>query len=456
MASTYDNDLRLNEMATGDQSGTWGDTTNLNLRLIAEAFSYQADATFTTDANKQVTIANGASDKYRGMYIKVTSTVNGGLTASRDLEVLPRTVSKVLFVENSTTGGQSIVVKQGSGASVTVPNGSCKLLFLDGAGTGAAVYDGLNNLALSGDLTIEGDDLKMGTNTSGHVLVADGTNFNPVAMSGDATMAGNGALTIANDAVEQAMIADDAVGADQLASDAVVNASVDANAAIAFSKMANLTINRALVSDGSGDVTPATTTSTEIGYVNGVTSAIQTQLNTKLGNATNTWFSSADGVNRFYFGNNGSTLIKTATDHQFRNASDVTVVEFTSTGVGRFDNDVVAFYSSDENLKDNIKELQSPLEKLSRIRGVTFDWNDNQDTYEGSDIGVIAQEVQRQFPELTTIRSDGYMAVKYEKLTAVLIAAVNELAAEVKENRDVIEFVKNILAEEAAKGITSE
>ena len=456
MASTYDNDLRLNEMATGDQSGTWGDTTNLNLRLIAEAFSYQTDATFTTDANKQVTIANGATDKYRGMYIKVTSTVNGGLTASRDLEVLPRTVSKVLFVENSTTGGQSIVVKQGSGASVTVPNGSCKLLFLDGAGTGAAVYDGLNNLALSGDLTTEGDDLKMGTNTSGHVLVADGTNFNPVAMSGDATMAGNGALTIANDAVEQAMIADDAVGADQLASDAVVNASVDANAAIAFSKMANLTINRALVSDGSGDVTPATTTSTEIGYVNGVTSAIQTQLNSKVGNATNTWYSSSDGVNRFYFGNNGSTLIKTATDHQFRNASDVTVVEFTSTGVGRFDNDVVAFYSSDENLKDNIKELQSPLEKLSRIRGVTFDWNDKQDTYEGSDIGVIAQEVQRQFPELTTTRSDGYMAVKYEKLTAVLIAAVNELAAEVKENRDVIEFVKRILAEEAAKGETSE
>ena len=445
MASTYDNDLRLNEMATGDQSGTWGDTTNLNLRLIAEAFSYQTDATFTTDANKQVTIANGASDKYRGMYIKVTSTVNGGLTATKDLEILPTTVSKVLFVENSTTGGQSIVVKQGSGASVTIANGTCKLLFLDGAGAGAAVYDGLNNLALSGDLTIEGDDLKMGTNTSGHMLIADGTNFNPVAMSGDATMTSNGALTIANDAVEQAMIADDAVGADQLASDAVVNASVDANAAIAFSKMANLTTSRALVSDGNGDVTPATTTSTEIGYVNGVTSAIQTQLNTNLGNATNTWFSSADGVNRFYFGNNGSTLIKTATDHQFRNASDVTVVEFTSTGVGRFDNDVVAYYSSDENLKENIKELQSPLEKLSRIRGVTFDWNDKQDTYEGSDIGVIAQEVQRQFPELTTTRSDGYMAVKYEKLTAVLIAAVNELADEVRGNRELIKAMEAIL-----------
>ena len=445
MASTYDNDLRLNEMATGDQSGTWGDTTNLNLRLIAEAFSYQTDATFTSDANTQVTIANGASDKYRGMSVKVTSTVNGGLTASKDLEVLPRTVSKVLFVENSTTGGQSIVVKQGSGASVTVPNGSCKLLFLDGAGTGASVYDGLNNLALSGDLTIEGDDLKMGTNTSGHMLIADGTNFNPVAMSGDATIAGNGALTIANDAVEQAMIADDAVGADQLASDAVVNASVDANAAIAFSKMANLTINRALVSDGSGDVTPATTTSTEIGYVNGVTSAIQTQLNSKLGNTVNAWQTSSEGDQRIYFANSGETILKADGSHLFRNASDTVVVELTSAGIGRFDNDVVAYYSSDERLKENIKDIQSPLERLSKIRGVTFDWNDKQEAYEGSDIGVIAQEVAKQFPELTTTRSDGYMAVKYEKLTAVLIAAVNELADEVRGNRELIREMENIL-----------
>ena len=100
-------------------------------------------------------------------------------------------------------------------------------------------------------------------------------------VSGDATVASNGALTIANDAVEQAMIADDAVGADQLAANAVVNASIDSSAAIAFSKMENLTASRALVSDGSGDVSAATTTSTEIGYVNGVTSAIQTQLDAK-------------------------------------------------------------------------------------------------------------------------------------------------------------------------------
>ena len=86
---------------------------------------------------------------------------------------------------------------------------------------------------------------------------------------------------IADDQVTQAKIADDAVGADQLASNAVVNASVSSSAAIAFSKMADLTASRALVSDGSGDVSVSAVTSTEIGYLDGVTSAIQTQLDAK-------------------------------------------------------------------------------------------------------------------------------------------------------------------------------
>jgi hypothetical protein len=62
MASSYDNELRLNEMATGDASGTWGDTTNVNLELIAEAFSYGTEA-ITTNADTHATvIADGATD----------------------------------------------------------------------------------------------------------------------------------------------------------------------------------------------------------------------------------------------------------------------------------------------------------------------------------------------------------------------------------------------------------
>ena len=122
-------------------------------------------------------------------------------------------------------------------------------------------------VTIAGDLTISGDDLTMGTNTSGHILVADGTNFNPVAVSGDVTMSSGGAITIANGAVENAMLADDAVGADELAANAVVNASIASGAAIAFSKMADLTASRALVSDGSGDVSVSSVTSTEVGYL---------------------------------------------------------------------------------------------------------------------------------------------------------------------------------------------
>ena len=81
MSTVYTNDLRLKEIGTGLESGTWGTSTNTNLSLIAEAFSYQTEATFGSDANVTTTIADGASDKYRAMYIKVTST--GSLTATR-------------------------------------------------------------------------------------------------------------------------------------------------------------------------------------------------------------------------------------------------------------------------------------------------------------------------------------------------------------------------------------
>ncbi len=115
------------------------------------------------------------------------------------------------------------------------------------------------------------------------ILIGDGTGFTAAALSGDVTMANDGAVTIGATKVVNSMLADDAVGADELAANAVVNASVASGAAIAFSKMADLTASRALVSDGSGDVSVSAVTSTEIGYLDGVTSAVQTQINARAG-----------------------------------------------------------------------------------------------------------------------------------------------------------------------------
>ena len=96
--------------------------------------------------------------------------------------------------------------------------------------------------------------------------------------------------------------------------------------------------------------------------------------------------------------------------------------------------DITAFYSSDERLKENIKPIENSLGKISQISGNTFDWikNDEVHSHEGSDIGVIAQEIEAVLPELVTNRENGYKAVQYDKLTAVLIEAVKELSERVK------------------------
>ena len=104
------------------------------------------------------------------------------------------------------------------------------------------------------------------------------------------------------------------------------------------------------------------------------------------------------------------------------------------TGQIRATGDVVAFHSSDYRLKDNVSTIENALDKVDQIRGVEFDWNEKSDYQEfGHDIGVIAQEVEKAVPEIVIDRDDGYKAVNYQKLTALLIEAVKELKQEIKE-----------------------
>jgi len=106
-----------------------------------------------------------------------------------------------------------------------------------------------------------------------------------------------------------------------------------------------------------------------------------------------------------------------------------------SATIGRLDasNDIVAFNSSDIRFKTNIKPIENALEKVESINGVEFDWIPDpiNHGYEGHDIGVIAQEVEKVVPELVRTRSTGYKAVKYDKLVAVLIEAIKELKKEI-------------------------
>ena len=109
-----------------------------------------------------------------------------------------------------------------------------------------------------------------------------------------------------------------------------------------------------------------------------------------------------------------------------------------SAVIGRIDasNDVVAFSTSDENLKKNIKPIENALEKIEQIGGYNFEWKEDKNNihgFSGQDVGVIAQEIESILPEVVTTRDNGYKAVKYEKIVPLLIQCIKELKDEIRD-----------------------
>ena len=186
MASSYVNDLRLEEIGTGEQSGTWGATTNTNLELIGEAFGYGTEGITTNADTHTSTIADGATDPVRAMFVKYTGTLDSACT----ITIAPNTVNRMQFIENATSGSQNIIISQGSGANITIPAGDVKAVYLDGAGSGAAVVDAFaslsvvdlkvqDDLTVTDDLTVNGD-----IDLAGSIDVDGTTNLDAVDIDG--------------------------------------------------------------------------------------------------------------------------------------------------------------------------------------------------------------------------------------------------------------------------------
>jgi hypothetical protein len=181
--ATFNNDLRLKEIVTGAESGTWGTSTNTNLALIADAFSL-GTKDMAADADQTFTMPDASADGTRSLYLKITSAVS--LTATRTVTLAPNTVSKVWIIENATTGSQIITIAQGSGATVNVPNGSKLMVVTDGAGAGAAVFNA-NPTEVGGTVT----SVAVSGGTTGLT-----TSGGPITGSGTITLAGT--LAVAN------------------------------------------------------------------------------------------------------------------------------------------------------------------------------------------------------------------------------------------------------------------
>jgi hypothetical protein len=142
MPSTYTNANGIELIATGEQSGAWGDTTNVNLQIVDRVLTGVGTITLSGTTHTLTTTDGTLSD---GMY-KVL-VLGGSPSGTNTITIAPNDAQKTYMVYNNS--GQSAVFSQGSGANVTVANGDTKLIYTDGVGAGAAVFDFTANLAMS-------------------------------------------------------------------------------------------------------------------------------------------------------------------------------------------------------------------------------------------------------------------------------------------------------------------
>jgi len=228
MTSTYSTNLKLNLMGTGDQSGTWGSTTNTNLgTLIEEAIvGYVTQAVADSPTPTTLTIPNGSSSNGRNYVLELT----GVLTANRTVEV--PAVDKPYIFYNNTTGGYSVTVKVSGQTGVTIKAGKKAIVYTnstdvievanapvteDGAQTltgktisgSSNTFSNIPSSALSGTLTVAAGGTGQTTYTDGQLLIGNstgntlakatltaGTNISVTNGSGSITIAGSSTPTL--------------------------------------------------------------------------------------------------------------------------------------------------------------------------------------------------------------------------------------------------------------------
>lgn len=213
-----------------------------------------------------------------------------------------------------------------------------------------------------------------------------------------------------------------------------LNGSNIVSASVANSKLANnfVTISAGTGMSGGGTV--------PLGSSVTLTNAGVTQLT----GGTGVSLSGATGALTVSIGQ----VVGTVNNVQF-NGLGVGTAPSATTGEIRATNDITAFYSSDERLKENIARIEDPIAKIKAIDGVTFSWREGFDefhSHKGADTGVIAQQIEAiSLPETVTTRENGYKAVKYEKLNALLIEGIKAQQAQIDFLQQQLEEVKAIL-----------
>lgn len=143
MPSTYTTNGGIEKIATGEQSGSWGDTTNTNFDIIDRITNGVGSIALSGTSSNLQTSDGALSD---GQYKALVLT--GSPSGTHTITVLPNDAQKIYFVNNTTS--QSVIFDQGSGSNVTIPANTSDIIYCDGGGAAGAVVSLIDDVDLTG------------------------------------------------------------------------------------------------------------------------------------------------------------------------------------------------------------------------------------------------------------------------------------------------------------------
>jgi hypothetical protein len=421
MASTYSN-LKIQLMATGENSGTWGNVTNDNLGVaLEEAIVGSADVTFAS-ANVTLTLTNtNASQTARNLRLNLTGTTGG----ARDL-IVPA-IEKVYIVNNGCA--DTVTIKVTGQTGIAVPAGKTLFVYNNGTDCVDAITH-LTSLTLATALPIASGGTGS-TSTTYANLQSNVSGVLPIANGGTGSSTAAGALTN--------------LGAYAATNPSGYVTTAGARSALSFSAGSgayNSTTGVITIPTNNNQITNGAGYTTNTGTVTSVaTSGSINGLTLSGGTITTTGTITLGG---------SITSVNTSSNFQMNSLGVGTAASGTG-GEIRATNNVTAFYS-DKRLKEIAGPINNALNKVSKISGVYYKQNKLAESFGYNNyeqqVGVIAQEIQEVLPEAVKFApfdrevKDGkevsksgeeYLTVQYEKLVPLLIEAIKELSEKVEK-----------------------
>jgi hypothetical protein len=426
MASTYTANTGIEKIASGEQAGTWGTTTNANFDIIDDALN--GVLSLAISGNTTLTTSDGTASNGHHKVILLTDSVSSAF----NLTIAPNDQQKWYFINNNTDQVCTALQGGGSGTTVTIGAGASAIIYADGAGTNANVATvstdvlGDSSPQLGGNLDVNGKNINFGdaaTAGSDDTLQFGASQDLKIFHDGSNSVirdSGTGNLQLSGSQVDIMGGADEGEtmatfvdnGAVTLYNDNAVKLATASGGITVTGNIANASGNMTL--DVAGDLT-LDADGGDIIFSDGGTT-IATLSNTSSDFVITTGVQDKDFIIK---GDDGGGSVTALT------------IDMSAAGAATFNNDVTAF--SDRRLKTDIEPITNALPKVMQMQGVYYKRNDVEDARE--QIGVIAQDMEAIVPEVVLTADDDMQtkSVDYGKLCAVLIESIKELKAEIDE-----------------------